>query len=73
MGLDDRLRLGHLLSAVDQLSDRPKSRMELLDYMAPEMLSIIEHNEEELALLKEDSQEDAGDQEQSLGECCMQG
>jgi hypothetical protein len=26
MGLDDGLRLGHLTLAVDQLSDRPKSR-----------------------------------------------
>ncbi|KAF6262064.1 hypothetical protein COO60DRAFT_1699492 [Scenedesmus sp. NREL 46B-D3] len=50
MGIDDVLRLGHLTLAVDQLSDRPKSRTALLDYMAPEMLSVKPHNEHELAL-----------------------
>jgi serine/threonine protein kinase len=55
MGLDDVLRLGHLCLAIDQTSDRPKSRTTLLDYMAPEMLSIRPHNEHELALLNDDS------------------
>lgn len=58
MGLDDVLRLGHLCLAIDQTSDRPKSRTTLLDYMAPEMLSIRPHNEHELALLNDDSSDD---------------
>lgn len=57
MGLDDVLRLGHLVLAIDQTSDRPKSRTTLLDYMAPEMLSIRPHNEHELALLDDDSED----------------
>jgi serine/threonine protein kinase len=58
MGLDDVLRLGHLVLAIDQTSDRPKSRTTLLDYMAPEMLSIRPHNEHELALLDGSDSED---------------
>lgn len=57
MGLDDVLRLGHLCLAIDQTSDRPKSRTTLLDYMAPEMISIRPHNEHELALLDDDSED----------------
>lgn len=56
MGLDDVLRLGHLTLAIDQTSDRPESRTTLLDYMAPEMLSIQPHNEQELALLDVEGQ-----------------
>eukprot|EP00775_Hariotina_reticulata_P006582 gene6582-6810_t len=56
MGLDEVLRLGHLTLAVDQLSDRPKSRTALLDYMAPEMLSVKQHNEQELAQLADDEE-----------------
>jgi serine/threonine protein kinase len=58
MGLDDVLRLGHLVLAIDQTSDRPKSRTTLLDYMSPEMLSIRPHNEHELALLDDSDSED---------------
>lgn len=63
MGIDDVLRLGHLTLSVDQLSDRPKSRTALLDYMAPEMLSVKPHNDYELALglLDDTSSEDGED------------
>jgi hypothetical protein len=64
MGIDDVLRLGHLTLAVDQLSDRPKSRTALLDYMAPEMLSVKPHNVHELALgLLDDSSSESGAEE----------
>jgi hypothetical protein len=74
MGIDDVLRLGHLTLAVDQLSDRPKTRTALLDYMAPEMLSVKPHNEHELALglcddsssseAEEEEEDDPGQQQQ---------
>jgi hypothetical protein len=66
MGIDDVLRLGHLTLAVDQLSDRPKTRTALLDYMAPEMLSVKPHNEHELALglLDDSSGSEAEDEEE---------
>jgi hypothetical protein len=65
MGIDDVLRLGHLTLSVDQLSDRPKSRTSLLDYMAPEMLSVKPHNEHELALgLLDDSSSESGGKEE---------
>ncbi|WIA20932.1 hypothetical protein OEZ85_005274 [Tetradesmus obliquus] len=65
MGIDDVARLGHLTLAVDQLSDRPKSRTALLDYMAPEMLSVKPHNEHELALgLLDDSSSESGADEE---------
>jgi hypothetical protein len=66
MGIDDVLRLGHLTLAVDQLSDRPKTCTALLDYMAPEMLSVKPHNEHELALglLDDSSSSEAGDEEE---------
>jgi serine/threonine protein kinase len=57
IGLDDVLRLGHLVLAIDQTSNRPKSRTTLLDYMSPEMLSVRPHNEHELALLADDSED----------------
>jgi len=68
MGLDDVLRLGHLVLAIDQTSDRPKSRTTLLDYMAPEMLSIRPHNEHELALLDDDSEDGGGSSSSSVSD-----
>jgi serine/threonine protein kinase len=50
VGLDDRVRLGHLTSALDQHSDRPASRLGLLDYMAPEMMAVRGGAERDLAL-----------------------
>jgi serine/threonine protein kinase len=50
VGLDDHVRLGHLTSALDQYADRPSSRLGLLDYMAPEMMSVRAQAERDLSL-----------------------
>lgn len=39
-GKEDKLKLGHFVSAVDQRLDPPHERIHFLDYMAPEMLSV---------------------------------
>ena len=44
------VRLGHLTGALDQHSDRPASRMGLLDYMAPEMMSARAQRERDLGM-----------------------
>ncbi|KXZ51578.1 hypothetical protein GPECTOR_12g541 [Gonium pectorale] len=44
-GHEDRLKLGHFTSAVDQRLDPPTERIPFLDYMAPEMLSVRQDDE----------------------------
>ncbi|GLC37330.1 hypothetical protein PLESTM_000569200 [Pleodorina starrii] len=39
-GREDKLKLGHLTSAIDQRMDPPSERIPFLDYMAPEMLAV---------------------------------
>lgn len=39
-GREDKFKLGHFTSAVDQRLDPPNERIRFLDYMAPEMLSV---------------------------------
>ncbi|GIL71258.1 hypothetical protein Vretifemale_1856 [Volvox reticuliferus] len=39
-GREDKLKLGHFTSAIDQRVDPPTERIPFLDYMAPEMLSV---------------------------------
>jgi serine/threonine protein kinase len=39
-GREDKLKLGHFTSAIDQRVDPPAERIPFLDYMAPEMLSV---------------------------------
>ena len=58
IGLDDKPRLGHLHTMVDQHADRPKSRVSMLDYMAPELFSVRAADEVELSLLQGDSDEE---------------
>ncbi|GIL46486.1 hypothetical protein Vafri_3454 [Volvox africanus] len=39
-GREDKFKLGHFTSAIDQRVDPPTERIPFLDYMAPEMLSV---------------------------------
>jgi serine/threonine protein kinase len=64
IGLDDKPRLGHLHTMVDQHADRPKSRLGMLDYMAPELFSIRAADEVELSLLQGDSDEEGEEMQQ---------
>ncbi|KAG2498335.1 hypothetical protein HYH03_003595 [Edaphochlamys debaryana] len=41
-GREDKLKLGHFTSAIDQRLDPPNERIQFLDYMPPEMLAVRE-------------------------------
>ncbi|EFJ44233.1 hypothetical protein VOLCADRAFT_44254, partial [Volvox carteri f. nagariensis] len=49
-GREDKLKLGHFTSAIDQRMDPPTERIPFLDYMAPEMLSWQDHYNEKVDL-----------------------
>lgn len=60
LGKDDKLCVGHLTSAIDQQVDRPKTRVDFLDYMAPEMLAMRELEEETRNLLEDEEEDNMG-------------
>lgn len=51
LDLEDKPRLGHMHTLIDARTERPKSRLGLLDYLAPEMFSVKLAGQAELEVL----------------------